>query len=130
MIIRTSFVLKVFAIIFWYLTAVFLLSLVSLKVGKSFLPIRGDEFRWDFEAMFGAIYVVWGIFLWRSSKSPEKHALFINFTIWANIAHAVTMTIVGTFRPGEFYHLFGDSIVLFIPAVVLLCAQRRRVGNP
>src|SRR5262245_47646836 len=102
-----SFLLKLFAIIFWYFVVVFVLTIISLKTGRNFLQftIRGYDYRWDYEAMFSAVYLVWGIFLWKAANAPSQHSSFIRFTIWANIFHAVVMTIVGLLRPGEFSHL-------------------------
>ena len=125
--ITTPHILKLFALIFWYLSFVFLATILTLQNHSSLFQttVRGGEYRWDFEAMFTAIYFVWGIYCWKASKVPEKHILFIDFTIWANILHAIVMTLVGAFRPGEFYHLLTDSLVIFIPALVLLYTKSR-----
>lgn len=125
--ITTSHILKLFALIFWWLSFIFVATLLTADYPNTIFQhtVRGQEYRWDYEAMFTAVYFVWGIFAWKAAKNPEKHILFINFTIWANIFHAIVMTIVGVFRPGEFYHLLTDSLVIFIPALALLYAKSR-----
>jgi len=69
--------------------------------------------------MFITIYAVWVFFLWRASKNPEKHLLFIDFTIWANIAHGLIMIFIAVLR-GEFYHLLLDGLILILPSILLI----------
>lgn len=122
-----SIVLKLYALVFWYITFILTLALISTRLGYSFLnfTIRQGEYRWDYEIMLASIYLVWGLYLWKSAKSPQAYLPFISFTIWANIAHAIVMTLVGVFRPGDFSHLLTDSLVLFMPAVTLLYLKRK-----
>jgi hypothetical protein len=46
-----------------------------------------------YESMMAAIYIVWAVFLWRASREPAQHLLFVDFTIWATAAHALVMLI-------------------------------------
>ena len=50
--------------------------------------------------MMAAIHIVWAVMLWRASADPAQHALFIEFTIWANIAHGVVMLIATPMQKG------------------------------
>jgi hypothetical protein len=50
--------------------------------------------------MMAAIYIVWAMMLWRASDHPARHALFIDFTIWANAAHAFVMFIATPMQKG------------------------------
>ena len=120
--LNAAHLLKLFAIIFWYLALSFVVQFLGTKTGDHFIisTVRGGEYRWDYEAMYAAINLVWGIFAWKASRQPQKNLLFTDFTIWANIVHPLVMTLVGVFRRGEFYHLLGDSLLLFIPALTLL----------
>jgi hypothetical protein len=43
--------------------------------------------------MMAAIYIVWAVFLWRASREPAQHLLFVDFTIWATAAHALVILI-------------------------------------
>lgn len=119
---KLSLTLKLFALLYWYLVAYFVAMLLSNQLGNNWLDftMKGGEYRWDFEAFFTAIYLVWGVYLWKAAKNPEKSALFIKFTVWANFAHAFTMIVVGILRPDEFYHLLTDSIVFIVPSLALL----------
>jgi hypothetical protein len=41
--------------------------------------------------MLFAIYIVWGIFLIIAARAPSQHRLFLEFTLWANLAHGLLM---------------------------------------
>jgi hypothetical protein len=41
--------------------------------------------------MITVIYFVWSIFLIRSSRNPQEYASFLDFTMWANLAHGLIM---------------------------------------
>ena len=125
--INSTLLLKLFAVIFWYLSISFIIQLIAVKMGSSWVQstLRHGDYRWDYEAMYAVVNVVWGVFCWKASAQPEKHSLFVSFTIWANIFHPIVMTTVGIFRPGDFFHLLGDSLVLFLPAVMLLYLTKR-----
>lgn len=119
---KLSLILKIFALLYWYLVAYFVAMLVLNHLGSNLLDftLRGGEYRWDFEAFFTAIYLVWGAYLWKAAKNPGKAELFIQFTIWASLAHAFAMIAVGLLRSEEFTHLLTDSIVFMVPSLLLL----------
>jgi len=86
------------------------------------------------EQMLSIIYIVWGIFLWRAAKDPFKNALFIDFTIAANVAHFGLMAVQSFVFPDEHTHLYGDVLIGFIVLAILAVpwfaargAQRTRV---
>ncbi|MER9776936.1 DUF6632 domain-containing protein [Mesorhizobium sp. M0220] len=81
------------------------LSLVlfgTLSIGLFFhLPAfgKGGALNWTVwddmsdhvPLMITVIYFVWSIFLIRSSRAPSAHASFLDFTMWANLAHGLIM---------------------------------------
>lgn len=86
------------------------------------------------EQMISVIYIVWGVFLWRAAADPFGNALFINFTIAANVAHFGLMAVQSFVFPGEHTHLYGDVLIGFIVLAILAVpwfaargAQRTRV---
>ena len=121
----TKKLLRLFALLFWYLALTFVVQLYGYSQHNPAIEstIRGSRYAWDYEAMYAALNLVWGIYCWKASKQPEQHALFIEFTIAANIFHPIVMTTIGFFRSGEFYHLLIDSLVLLVPALLLLHAR-------
>lgn len=72
------------------------------------------------EQMMAAIYVVWGVFLWRAASDSSSHPLFIEFSIAGNAAHFAMMLVQAIAMRGEHSHLHGD--VLLWGLLVLLLA--------
>ena len=119
--------IRLAALILWIFVTTIGLALLYKIVGKedffSAYLIR-EPYRWDFELMFAAIYFIWGIFLWRAARQPISNLSFIDFTIWANVAHGAVMIAIAFLREGEFFHLLSDSI-LFISVAILLISIRK-----
>ncbi len=121
---RLSLSLKILSLFFFWYLAVFLLSVAPLLgIG---LPVwltpdvRGTEYAWDYELFFVAIFVVWAVFLWKSSYRPSENRSFILFTIWATFFHVVAMLTVGVLRPADLSHLSRDAIALTIPLLLVV----------
>lgn len=114
-----SLSLQLLAVFFFWYIVVFVLSVLPL-LGLPPTPylqpeFRGDAYAWDFELFFTAIFAVWGVFLLKAAKTPQKHILFIDFTIWATIAHITAMLIIGIIRIDDLVHLVKDAIALTLP---------------
>lgn len=72
-----------------------------LAPGSQLAPLfRFQPYNVPYEAMMAAIHIVWAAMLWRAASNPAQHMLFIDFTIWANAAHAVVMLIVTPLQKG------------------------------
>lgn len=41
--------------------------------------------------MLFVIYLTWAVFLFRAAEDPRAYASFLDFTIWANLAHGLLM---------------------------------------
>lgn len=81
--------------------ALILLQAPVLAPGGSLAPLlRFQPYNPHYESMMAAIYVAWAVMLWRASGHPERHALFIEFTIWATAAHALVMLIATPMQKG------------------------------
>jgi hypothetical protein len=126
--LNLQFSLRLLALILWLNIPVFVITVLGPHFSflKKFTPeFRGSTYQWDFELMFMVIFLVWGWYLWKASFEPKKHSLFIDFSIWANIAHGLTMILIGLLREGELIHLLKDSVVLLLPAILLFYSKRR-----
>lgn len=62
--------------------------------------LRFQPYNAHYESMLTAIHIVWAVMLWRASTHPERHLLFVDFTIWANAAHGLVMLIVTPSQKG------------------------------
>jgi hypothetical protein len=127
---RLTTAMRVIAIVFFLGFSVFLILVVfgsAIIAQGTFLAVllRWKPYNVAYEGMIAAIYVVWGIFLWRASENPQKNGLFIDFTIWANLAHALEMLVAATLMKGELMHVVGDVLFLAIIAAVLLWLRPR-----
>lgn len=76
-----------------WITLILLKSDVLAPGGRLAPLLRFQPYNAAYESMMAAIYIVWAITLWRASREPAQHLLFIDFTIWATAAHALVMLI-------------------------------------
>ena len=90
---------------------------------------RGDYYVWDLELFFTAIFVVWAIFLWKSSKDTHESQTFILFTIWATTAHIAGMIMVAILRPSDLVHLVRDAVVLAIPLALVIAGYLKELRD-
>jgi len=83
---------------------VFGLLFVGFMVQSPLLAEHGGALNWTIwnDVRFGhdhahvppmllLIYVVWGVFLLRAAGNPQRYSSFLDFTMWANLAHGVLM---------------------------------------
>ena len=90
-----------------------------LAPGGAFAPLlRFQPYNPYYESMLAAIHVVWAVMLWRASNHPAQHALFLDFTIWANAAHGFVMMIATPIQKGPLMMVI-ESVPLLVIAAVL-----------
>lgn len=109
-----------------------LLNAPILAPGSSLAPLlRFQPYNAPYEGMMAAIYIVWAVMLWRASRDPAKHLLFIDFTIWATAAHALVMLIATPTQKGLFMTVI-EGLPLVAVATVLwwLRPRRAEAGAP
>ena len=80
--------------------------------------------------MLFAIYIVWSAYLLRAARDPARYASFLDFTLWANLAHAAVMAPMAIADP-----MYHSKLLTDIPFILLLCGalaiwrpSRRRNG--
>lgn len=96
-----------------------LLNAPILAPGSTLAPLlRFQPYNAYYESMLTAIHLVWAVMLWRASANPEQHLLFIDFTIWANVAHGLVMLIVTPMQKG-LVMMAIEGLPLFVIAAVL-----------
>ena len=100
--------------------ALILLNAPILAPGGALAPwLRFQPYNPHYESMLTAIHLTWAVMLWRAAGAPARHALFIDFTMWANAAHGVVMLIATPMQKGpvmtviEGLPLFGIAAVLW-----------------
>ena len=106
-----------------------LLNAPILAPGGRLAPLlRFQPYNAHYESMMAAIYIAWAVMLWRASGVPEKHPLFIDFTIWATAAHALVMLIATPIQKGLVMTVI-EGLPLLVIAVVLWWLRPRRSAD-
>jgi hypothetical protein len=79
--------------------------------------------RWDIlskhvELMIEAVYLVWGIYMLKAARNPLANISFLDFTLWANLAHGLLM-IPQAFMVGMVFKMFTDVAYCLFLAIGL-----------
>lgn len=79
--------------------------------------------RWDIlskhvELMIEIVYLVWGIFMLLAARKPVAYLSFLQFTLWANLAHGLLM-IPQALMVSMIYKMFTDVAYCLILAIGL-----------
>jgi len=79
--------------------------------------------RWDIlskhvELMIEIVYLVWGIFMLIAARKPLSNLSFLNFTLWANLAHGILM-IPQAMMGGMMYKMYTDIAYCLFLAIGL-----------
>jgi hypothetical protein len=123
-------VFRVFLRVYGVLTlAIFVSLLVGFIAQSPLLAEHGGALNWTIwndvrcgsehmhvPPMLMVIYIVWGVFLLRAAGDPHGYASFLNFTMWANLAHGVLMAA----QAGTEIHHYWSKFLTDIPFVLIL----------
>jgi hypothetical protein len=106
-----------------------LLDAPILAPGGSLAPLlRFQPYNAPYETMLAVIHLTWAVMLWRASAAPAAHALFVDFTMWANAAHGVVMLIVTPIQKGLVMTVIEGLPLIGIAAVLWWLRPRRGVS--
>ena len=97
--------LKFFLRVYGVLTlTIMTLLFVGFMVQTPLLAEHGGALNWTIwnDVRFGhdhahvppmlfIVYIVWGGFMLRASRNPQDYTSFLDFTMWANLAHGALM---------------------------------------
>jgi hypothetical protein len=101
-----------------WITLILLDASILARGGRLAPLLRFQPYNAPYESMMAAIHIVWAVMLWRASGNPAKHRLFIDFTIWANAAHALVMLIATPIQKGVVMTVIEGLPLLAIVAVL------------
>jgi hypothetical protein len=98
--------LKIFLRIYGILSLIIFVPLFALFIVQSPLLAVGGPLNWiiwngvvcdggmcHVPPMLFIIYIVWGVFLLIAAREPRAYLSFLNFTMWANLAHGLLMVV-------------------------------------
>jgi hypothetical protein len=118
--------MTVFFIGWWVMTVS---DSALIQAGGILAPLRWEPYSKHVELMLYTIYIVWGIFMWRAGSDPKKYASFIDFTIWANAAHALLMVVQALMVDHLTHHLMSDIPFLVVVVCVLAWLRPKELAN-
>ena len=75
------------------------------------------------------IYVVWGVFLLRAANDPEAYVSFLNFTMWANLAHGLLMVVQAAMDMDRYWSKFLTDIPFILILAVGIYLLRPSTGE-
>lgn len=106
-----------------------LLNAPILAPGSSLAPLlRFQPYNAHYESMLTAIHLVWAVMLWRAAADPARHLLFLDFTIWASVAHGLVMLVATPIQKG-LVMTFIEGVPLFAIAAVVWWLRPRPAGR-
>ncbi|HTE47056.1 MAG TPA: DUF6632 domain-containing protein [Gemmatimonadaceae bacterium] len=79
--------------------------------------------------MLLAVYVVWSIFLLRAARDPLANTMFLDFTVWASLAHGISMVPHALESPEYHIKFLTDIPWVLIPVVAITLLRRQAVGE-
>jgi hypothetical protein len=144
---RRLAVFKTFLRVYGVLTlAIFGLLLPGFVVQSPLLAEHGGPLNWTIwndvrcgsehlhvPPMLMIIYIVWGVFLLRASRNPSAFGSFLDFTMWANLAHGVLMSVQAATEIDRYWSKFATDIPFVLILAVGIYLWRRtdtsRDGN-
>jgi hypothetical protein len=145
-IARKDRALRVFLRIYGVLALIiFSLLFVGFMVQTPLLAEQGGVLNWTIwnDVRFGSdhahvppmlllIYVVWGIFLLRAAGNPRAYTSFLDFTMWANLAHGLLMAVQALTDLDRYWSKFLTDIpfVLILALGIYLWRPRATAEEP
>jgi hypothetical protein len=133
---------RVFLRIYGVLTlAIFVLLFAGFLAQSPLLAEHGGALNWTIwndvrcgsehlhvPPMLMVIYIVWGVFLLRAAANPHGYASFLNFTMWANLAHGLLMTVQAATEIHHYWSKFLTDIPFVLILALGIYLWRRAVG--
>ena len=98
----------------------FIVQPASWDVGGRWHWLIWDSIDDRVAQMLLAVYIVWSIFIIRAARDPAANKTFLDFTVWANVAHGLSMIPHALMAPEYRMKLVTDIPWVFLPAIALV----------
>ena len=105
-------------VIFVPLSIGFVLQLPAMNPGGALHWLIWDDISGHVGPMLFVIYLVWGVFLLMAANDPLRYQPFLEFTMWANLAHGLLMVPMAL----EGSHIYHSKLLTDIPFLLGLSA--------
>ncbi len=96
-----------------------------LQEGGAMRFMRWEPLAKHIELMLEGVYLVWGVYFFVAARKPLAYLSFIDFTIWANVAHGLIMIVQTVIMPMFLYKIFTDVAYCLALSVGLLVLRPR-----
>ena len=103
----------------------FVMQAHALDEGSAWHWLIWDRIGDHVAPMLLAVYVVWSIFIIRAARDPIANATFLDFTIWANVAHGIAMIPHALMTPDYHIKFLTDIPWVFVPAIAIPLLRAR-----
>jgi hypothetical protein len=114
--------LRMYGIVSLILFSILLFNFViknpALDTGGSLHWLIWDGVDGHVGPMLFVIYLVWAIFFILAANEPARYAGFLDFTMWANLAHGALMIPMAF----DSSHLYHSKFLTDIPFILILAA--------
>lgn len=97
----------------------FAIQAPALDVGGRWHWLIWDRVTDHVAPMLLAVYVVWSIFIIRAARDPLNNKTFLEFTVWANVAHGISMVPHALMAPDYRVKFLTDIPWVLLPAIAL-----------
>jgi hypothetical protein len=110
-------------VLFGVLMIGFIVQPASWNVGGRWHWLIWDSVTDHVAPMLVAVYVVWSIYIIRAARDPIANKTFLEFTVWANVAHGIAMVPHALMAP-DYYGKFATDIPwVFLPAIAWIALR-------
>ena len=115
-------------VLFSTLLLAFLVQWPMVDEGAPLHWVIWDRVTHHVAPMLFAIYIVWAAYLLRAARRPAAYASFLDFTMWANLAHALIMVPMALGDPMYYSKFLTDIpfLLLLSGALAVWRPSRRR----
>jgi hypothetical protein len=103
-------------LIFGSLSVGFIIQTPIMNPGGSLNWLIWDDVTGHVAPMLFVIYLVWGVFFFLAANNPLKYRSFLDFTMWANLAHGLLMVPMAL----EGSHMYHSKFLTDIPFILIL----------
>lgn len=96
----------------------FLFRITDFNPGGKFHWLIWDDIDGHVGPMIFVVYMVWGAFFFLAANKPREYRSFLDFTMWANLAHGLLMIPMAL----EGSHMYHSKFLTDIPFILGLSA--------
>jgi len=95
----------------------FIFQINAFRPGNSMHWLLWDDITGHVGPMIFIIYIVWGIYFFKAANDPLQYRSFLEFSMWANLAHGLIMVPMAIQNPEYHLRFLTDIPFILLTAV-------------